>query len=722
MKADNASISKVFSGGGDIHYVLPHFQREYTWQRENWETLLKDALTVYDEIKADGSGGFTELEHFMGSIVVVHDGMRAATVTAFKLVDGQQRLTSLSLLLKALADCVPELPVGKKIERLLINPAEMGDLYYKILPTTKSGDRAAYTAILRNEAPPACNSSIPGAFQFFRQEVAARIKTGLDVDKLFQVIIHAFQVVFVNLGHGESPYRIFESLNAKGKPLTQADLVRNYVAMTLPTGRQERLFTECWMPIEEMLQERRTVGRLPELTAFLRHYLAMMTGILCDEDHVYARFRDRAEREFNTPDQFEEELKAITRFAGYYNRLLRPEKIPHQGIGNAMARLNTLETSSAYPFLLNVFAAWDRGAITPERVVEVLACLENYMVRRFLAGEASSYLNRLFTGLWRELDQADLIPSLKKALSGQRYPGNGKLLRAMKDRRIYEKSTPTRRRLVLILETVNRRFSQGSGGFTVLDGAATIEHIMPQTLGPEWREHLGLMWEQVHRDNLHTIGNLTLVTGGWNAELSNAPFVMKRAKLAQNALRMNSSFFALEMPRWGRDEIRERAESLGDHILALWPSLDPDATEDLDMMAQASEFHFEVVERISARIGVPFLKLSQSRFESADGKHRLVGMCSKQYPKKERGIRYWYGLKVYHREFLEWAGTSWIALEFAPSGRALLVPYDKFQPWLRSLRQTEGQHWHVDVFENNGRVELPLPGISSAAEVTEFIV
>ena len=722
MKADNASISKVFSGGGDIHYVLPHFQREYTWQKQNWETLLKDALTVYDEAKPDGNGGYTDIEHFMGSIVVVHDGMRAATVTAFKLVDGQQRLTSLSLLLKVVAENVPDQAVAGKIERLLVNPAETGDLYYKILPTTKSGDRTAYMAVLRNEAPPPCASDIPRAYQFFRQEVAARVREGLDPEKLFQVIIHAFQVVFVNLGQGESPYRIFESLNAKGKALTQADLVRNYVAMTLPASRQERLFKDYWMPIEELLQERRKVGKLPEFTAFLRHYLALKTDVLCDEDHVYARFRDRAEREFNTADKFEQELKTIVEFARCYDKLLRPEKIQHQGISNAIRRLNTLEASSAYPLLMQMIAAVDRGVLAVERVVELLDCIENYMVRRFLAGEASSYLNRAFTGLWNELDQADILRSIRKVLSSKRYPGDGRVARAVKDRALYEKGTQTRRRLVLILETINRRLSQGSGGFTVLDGAATIEHVMPQTLSGEWKEHLGLMWEQIHKDNLHALGNLTIVTGGWNAELSNAVFSVKRAKLAENALRLNSTYFSVDMPRWGRDEIRERAETLSDQILAIWPTFDPNVPDEPEHAAGVSEFHFEVVERVSARTGVGFLKLSQSRFESSDGKHRLVGMCSKPYPRKERGPRYWYGLRTYHREFLAWSGTSWIALEFAPSGRALLIPFDRFEPWLRSLRQTEGQHWHIDILENNGRIELPLPAAGTAVDVTEFAV
>jgi uncharacterized protein with ParB-like and HNH nuclease domain len=173
---------------------------------------------------------------------------------------------------------------------------------------------------------------------------------GLNPEKFLQVIINAFQVVFVNLDQKESPYRIFESLNAKGKPLTQADLVRNYVAMKLPASGQEKIFRESWSTVEDLLQERRKVGRLPELTAFLRHYLAIRTGILCDETHVYARFRDRAQREFLESAAFEQELRTIARFADHYDKLLRPEKFADKEIAGAFLRLNQLEVSTAYPF------------------------------------------------------------------------------------------------------------------------------------------------------------------------------------------------------------------------------------------------------------------------------------------------------------------------------------------------------------------------------------
>ncbi len=731
MKADNLPIAKVFSSGGDIHYVLPHFQREYTWEKENWQTLLDDALAVYDEIESGEAGedGFGDVEHFLGSIVVIHDGIRAGTVGAFKLVDGQQRLTTVSLLLKALAKCIENAQpaLTKKIEKLLVNADEVGDLFYKILPTVKYGDRAAYCAILKGGSVSPNQSKIPTAFQFFETELTTRLSDGLNPEKFLQVIISAFQVVFVNLDQKESPYRIFESLNAKGKPLTQADLVRNYVAMKLPAARQERVFTESWSRVEELLQETRTVGRLTELTAFLRHYLAMRTGVLCDEKHVYARFRDRAEKEFAETGAFEKELETIARFAAHYDKLLRPEKFENKSIVRALTRLNSLEVSTGYPFLLKASEALSNGQLSAVQFNQALETLENYMVRRYLVGEPQSYLNRMFPILWNETRLDDLAGSLKQSLARRNYPTNTKVLRAVETRRLYDKSEHNRRRTSLVLESINRKLSEGSGGYTVLDSAPTIEHIMPQTLSDLWKREIGIMWEQVYRDHVHTLGNLTLVTAEWNSELSNAPFSTKQKKLATNALRLNCSYFTDETTKWGRDEILERAEELADVILKIWPSFltsDESAEPKLgsNEKVMASEFHFEAVERVAQKLATPLRKLSQARYESKDGQQRVVGLCSKTYKLPSGVLRYWYGLRPSQKVFLEKPGTSWLAFECGGSSKIVLISYAVFLQFIKSLNETPGQHWHVDLFDEGGRIELNLPLIAQRADVTTHLL
>jgi uncharacterized protein with ParB-like and HNH nuclease domain len=187
MKADSLKISKVFSSGGDVHYVLPHFQREYAWEKENWQTLLNDVMGLYDAYKPD-----KEPEHFMGALVVINDGTRNGVIPAFKLVDGQQRLTSVSLFLCALGKLTETShpALYKRIRRLLTNPDESDILFFKLVPTKKYGDREAYLALLRGEAfPQGIDSKIPEAYNFFFKELDNRIKSAIvDPERLFLVI------------------------------------------------------------------------------------------------------------------------------------------------------------------------------------------------------------------------------------------------------------------------------------------------------------------------------------------------------------------------------------------------------------------------------------------------------------------------------------------------------------------------------------------------------
>jgi len=574
MKTDSLRISKVFNIGGDVHYILPHFQREYAWEKSNWQTLLKDILSIYETYDPT-----QETEHFMGALMVINDGTRNGTVPAFKLVDGQQRLTTISLLLCALGRLAKDkqTTIYKKIQRLLTNPDEIDTpFYYKLLPTTKYGDRDAYIAVIQEEGLSKFSESrIPQAFEYFHRELELKINQGkLDLEKFFIVLTTCLQVVFIDLDQRERPYEIFESLNSKGKPLSQADLVRNYIAMRLPEAKQEQVFEKYWSQIESVLQEKRTVGRsrLGELTAFLRHYLAFRSGVLCNEEHVYARFRDRIETDFSTPDAFTGEIETLKRFAGYYNKLLRPKEESDLSVRAQLEKLDILEISTAYPFLLAAYDAKDRQEISKEGLLEGLQILENYIVRRYLAGEPTNYLNKMFPTLWRELNPTRFGESIRHTLTSKNYPSDNRLRQTIATEQLYDGRSQTRYKIYLVLDRINKHLSVGSGGHTVLDGEPTIEHIMPRSPDVTWKNELGENWEEIYQENLNTLGNLTLVTQEWNSQLSNAAFSIKKQKLCNHALRLNSSYFSLGIDRWDSDAIQVRAKFLSDKIIEIWPS------------------------------------------------------------------------------------------------------------------------------------------------------
>lgn len=567
MEVNSLTINKIFSSGGDVQYILPYFQREYSWEKSNWNTLINDVVAICENNDDDEPP-----EHFLGAIVVIDDGTRNGTMPAFKLVDGQQRLTTISILLCSLANHVDATsPLFRKIQKLLLNPDEKDLLRYKVLPTEKNGDRQAYISLLDSKPIPLVDSRIPEVYHYFTKQLSARIDSGLDPNILFKVIIQNIHAVFINLNHRERPYEIFESLNAKGKPLTQPDLVRNYVAMRLPASKQSEVFSNHWVKIETMLKENRTVSRIGELTAFLRHYLAFRLGALPNKEHVYARFRDRVESKFETSAEFIDEIQDLHRFAVYYDRLIRPDNEPNNLIRKALKRLNVLEVFTAYPFLLYVYDLLDTGLISLDEFIKILETLENYMVRRFLASEPTAYVNKMFPALRRDLDESDFVNSLHSALINRKYPSDTRLRQSLENQPIYDKRRP--QRLVLVMETINKFLSKGTGGFTTLDNSATIEHILPQTMSEEWKAHIGSNWNEVHREYLHTIGNLTLVTQEWNSTLSNSSYSRKRKLLSEHALLLNREYFGEATLKWNEDSIRSRSKFLANHIINIWSSI-----------------------------------------------------------------------------------------------------------------------------------------------------
>ena len=575
MEADSYLIAKVFSNGGDIHFRLPYFQREYAWTEENWRTLWNDILDLNKLYNPDKMP-----EHFMGSLVVMNEGTDGTT-PIFKIVDGQQRLISISLILRAIAETidVTDHSLSQKILKYVTNPDEHHDLHYKILPTSKYDDKFAYTSVIDGKIDQKyANSSIVKAYNYFLSEIEKELNTvGASAEHLFLTVINGLQVVFINLNAQEKPYQIFESLNAKGKPLSQADLVRNYIAMKLPEKLQTNVFDDVWSKIEILLQEKRVVGksRLGELTAFLRHYLAYSSGVICNENHVYARFRDKCENEFKSTESFVEELNKIKRFAVYYDRLLHPENEPDNEVRKNLQTLKVFEVSTGYPLLLAMYDSYSNRAIDRTQFIQGLKIYENYIIRRYINGDPTNYLNRALPTIWKEINTDAYIETLTSELLKRNYPSNFRIKQSIKTRQLYDNNLGTRNKTTFLLEQVNVFISKklNRDAFTKLSGKPTIEHIMPQTLTQQWINDLGDNYHQVYDQYLNNLGNLTLVTSEWNTSLSNAPFSEKKEKLSNHGLLLNDLYFNNDFSIWGDKEILDRADFLLGYLLELWPEI-----------------------------------------------------------------------------------------------------------------------------------------------------
>ena len=565
MKADDYQMSKVFLGGGDIQYVLPIFQREYAWEQEEWQTLLDDVIETYHESQN------AHHEHFLGSLVVVEEDSKKTLFQSYTLVDGQQRLTSISLLLCALRDTLDDTSVAKHIDKYLLNIDQQGQLRYKIMPTEKYDDRQAYFMILEGKPVDGLRSRIGKAYSYFRDNLLNVLANpAIDSHQFFTCILSSMYIVFIELDRTDKPYKIFESLNHKGKALTEADLVRNYVAMRLPANRQQQVFDEHWSMIENLLSEQELTARIPELTAFLRHYLAHHSGDLPREDKVYIGFRNRIEKRLKADDdEFIAEIETLHQFAGYYDKLLRPAKEPQDSIREQLERLNILQATTAYPLLMHFYHLFDTGTICCDEFVLVLRVIENYLVRRFLAGEATNYHNSMFTSLANDLAQTggNSATTLEGALGERNYPSNNRIRQRLSWNRIY--SSGKSKRIAFVFESLNRIFDSD----IALAGPGTVEHIMPQSLSSDWRTHLGENWQEVHREFLHTIGNLTIVTQDWNTrKLSNKPFSEKRKELKNHGIHLNSKYFSNTLASWDADAIKARADFLAGLAFDVWPA------------------------------------------------------------------------------------------------------------------------------------------------------
>ncbi len=565
MKADDWQMSKVFLGGGDVQYVLPIFQREYTWEQEEWQTLLDDVIETHHLSEN------SRHEHFLGSLVVIEEDSKKTLFQSYTLVDGQQRLISISLLLCALRETLKDPSVAKQIDKYLFNSDAQGELRYKIMPTEKYDDRKAYRSILEGKSAEGMRSRIGEAYDFFMTNLGSLLaEPDIEAERLFSCILSSMYIVFIELDRTDKPYKIFESLNHKGKVLTEADLVRNYIAMRLPPSRQQQVFDDHWSQIEDMLSERRETARIPEVTAFLRHYLALRTGDLPRQDKVYVGFRDWVEKRLQaSDDRFVHEIQELHRFAEFYDKLLRPKHEHNSNISDQLQRLNILESTTAYPLLIHFYDLYDNEKIDVAEFIGVLRVIENYIVRRFLAGEPTNYHNSMFTSLARELTLKDgqSAVTLKAALGERNYPSDNRLRQRLIWNRIY--SPGKSRRIVFVLETLNKSFD----GDSKIDGSGTVEHIMPQRISNEWREHLGETWQDIHREYLHTIGNLTVVSQEWNAsKLSNKPFSTKREKLMNHGIHLNSKYFTNSHPTWDDDAIKARTNHLVDLIVDTWPA------------------------------------------------------------------------------------------------------------------------------------------------------
>lgn len=551
MKASETQLLLLLNGMQ--HYRIPLFQRPYTWNEKNWRALWNDLIETY-EMGA-------ESRHFLGSLVTKSLPATPEGVSPFLVIDGQQRLTTLTILLAVIRDVARDSrPRLSELvnEVYLTNRYSAGDTHYKVLPTQT--DRPGYFTLI-NGSGGDDPSLMAQAYRYFRKQILESdpdegeiAVEGVDIERLLQIVTHGVEMVSITLGDSDNEYRIFESLNGKGTPLSQADLLRNYIFMRIPLDRHDHAYHILWLPMQRKLHH--------HLEDFFRYRL-MSQGMFVRQGDVYQEWKRQLER--RAPDELIGELDQFAVDAEYYHRLVSPRGEPNPAIAERLAWLNRWGGQTMYPFLLNVYRQYGCGALEAAAFAEILVLIESFLVRRLFASVPTNALNRLFLRLYSQLpDGADLVQGTRMALSdpGRRWPRDADFIRGLLGYPLYTNSRPDQRRLIL------ERFEESYEHKERPElNSLTIEHIMPQTLTEDWEAELGDDAREVHARFVHVLGNLTLT--GYNPELSNRPFSKKRDLLAASSLRMNQRI--AQEPEWTARQIEQRARELAERALRIWP-------------------------------------------------------------------------------------------------------------------------------------------------------
>jgi hypothetical protein len=548
MEASPAKVIQYFNG--EKQNLIPLFQRPYTWKKSNWQTLWDDVMVQYD--LADTS------THFMGAIVSLPARSVPVGVSKYLIIDGQQRLTTVSLLLCALRDCLDANSSARIQEVYLMNKFRDPEDTPKFVPT--QADRDVYRSIAIDRAPLENGSLMVQAYNFFRNQ----LQTGSDPNgdtvspsKVLTTLEHALQVVMINLGDSDDPYLIFESLNFKGEPLNQADLVRNYVLMRFrhsvsSGGEQERVYLKYWRPLEEQLGE-----NLPE---FLRHY-AMKDGDNIKQGGIYAATKAHL-KNMDSSEKVEAEVKRMQCFGFFYAKLLKPALEPNERVCRRLAHIQELEVTTSYPLLLRLLGARSEDKLSDAELERCLGLMESFVVRRAVCNVPTNALNKLFLQWTREFPEKNhdtwLYLLMSVGRGGRRFPTDAEFGEAFKNQPQYGRGT-TRFVLCQLEECFEHKEP-------VDLTTATIEHVLPQTLTDEWKTELGDKPDEKHFQLVDTFGNLTLT--GYNPELGNIPFSAKKEKFKNTHIELNR--WILEQSRWGESEIALRASALLDTAKAIW--------------------------------------------------------------------------------------------------------------------------------------------------------
>ncbi|MHA3839203.1 GmrSD restriction endonuclease domain-containing protein [Mycoplasma sp. HF14] len=559
MKTERSNILDIL--GAQAQYIIPIYQRPYSWDNKQISKLWDDIVDVHNLNKED---------YFIGSMVAVAETPMPNEINQFIIIDGQQRLTTLIIFLTALRDSYFENKQYDRAEQIHNSylTTKYLDNIYRRIESRKNDDEVLACLIEKREGGEK-SSRVLHTYNFFKDKIK---KSNISYDELQMTVRKLWLVqIVLDRGHGDAQ-SIFESLNSTGKDLTESDLIRNFLLMDLNPTIQEKVYQNYWVKFEQLftfndILDNETVDN------FIRDYLTLKTGNISRKDKIYDDFK-KYFHYLNIENKNVEICKDLYKKGKIYSQIINGKYDGDSSISKILKSIKDLDINVTYPFFMYLLDLYQEGFITSRDVCKVLEISISFIIRRNICQLPSNVLNKKFALAIAKAKPDNLVNSVSDYLTEsegrERFPKDDEFSEEFIEVPMY--NLRTKRYILKSLEEFNNKN-------TINIDNVTIEHIMPQgNLNIEWQEMIGENYLAIRETNVHKIGNLTLTN--YNSEMSNSDFLTKlnmHGGIKLTPYKLNQYFIKNDIKTWNAEEIRKRGELLSAEALKIWKYPDVDA-------------------------------------------------------------------------------------------------------------------------------------------------
>lgn len=637
MKGEDKKLVRFFEGS-DKRFIIPLYQRNYDWEIKHCRHLFSDLVKLHEEQRRS---------HFFGSIVTC----RANDVNDdYLVIDGQQRITTISLLLIAMVNAAKAGDLSfddeRKIEKIyntyIIDEYQDNERKVRLKPI--KSDMKSFDALIYDEPEKYVReSNVTRNYEFFYNELKS---CNLKLEDIFESI-KKLVVIDIRLERDDDAQLIFESLNSTGLDLSEADKIRNFLLMSMTTEEQERCYEKYWNKIEVY------TGYDP--TMFVRDYLTVRTKTIPNIENLYFDFKLFIER---TGQSREEVMADMTEYAKYWD-IFSNQKAEDTKLNIKFRQLNTIESTVGMAYYMAFLKYAYDNQFTPKEIFDVFDLIEAYWARRIMCNYPTNAMNKAFATMHQDvlrlrdeqeakcIEPSSYIDILKYVLLKRQgtgtFPSDIEVTEEFKKRQIYRIPQPYRNFLFERMENCDNVEGKWENIVPhIKDGSYTIEHIMPQTLTAAWRQQLGDDYERIHEEYLHTFANLTLT--GYNSSYSNRPFEEKKKGYdykGKHVYGFDESHFSLSnyiktVDQWTEKELLERQKILLNRFLLLWPM---PATDFKPVEKDTDHVPFDDEDTILTGRKILAFSYKDKHIKVASWKEMLVAVCQLLYKDSPSSMR-----------------------------------------------------------------------------------